>query len=316
MIHSKQVLNERKLHPVIEELLAHSRDYIKGNDESLFRAFCCFFSNGHLLIEDVPGVGKTTLVKYLAKVLGLELSRIQFTNDLLPNDIIGSRVFSKKDEAFTFHPGPIFGEIILADELNRATPKTQSALLQSMEERKISLDGQEYLLPDNYFVVATQNPHGQMGTFPLPESQIDRFQMKLSLGYLDQKASIELFSGGDPSEKIKLIKPLIEKQKIDEIKEGIDKIHCSEDLLGYVYRLLEASRKKSDGFPLSTRAGIDITKASKTLAYFYGRDFVIPEDVQEVFPLIAGHRLVQSQNAGREFELSLAGNLLNEVAIR
>ncbi len=306
----------KNLHPKIKSILDHSKDYLKGEKDHLFKALCCFFSSGHLLIEDVPGVGKTTMVKYLGKVLGLELSRIQFTNDLLPTDIIGSSVFSKTDEKFHFIPGPLFGEIVLADELNRATPKTQSALLQSMEERKINADGQEHKLPDDYFVVATQNPHGQMGTFPLPESQIDRFMMKLSLGYLNEEESIELFEGGNPAQAIESLSNLISKTEIIEIKSSIEKTHCSKSLLSYIYRLLEASRFQNGMIPLSTRCGMDLTAISKTIAFFYGRDYVMPEDVQEVFVFIAGHRLAINQSGGRDYELSLAKKILDEVSIR
>ncbi|MCB9095855.1 MAG: MoxR family ATPase [Halobacteriovoraceae bacterium] len=295
--------------------MEHSRDYIKGKEEHVLLCLCSFLADGHLLIEDAPGVGKTTFVKYFAKAFNLLLSRIQFTNDLLPSDIIGANVYSKENENFKFLKGPIFGEIILADELNRASPKTQSALLQAMEEKKVSVEGKDYSLPEIFFVVATQNPHGQLGTYPLPESQIDRFMMKMTLGYLDKKSSMELFKGKDPNVLIEQMKPLIEKGQIASMKDEAMEVHCSDKLLDYIFRLLESSRQSSQYLPLSTRCGLDLVASSKAYAFLQGRDFVLPEDVKKLFPYVAGHRLVASQQSGWKKESALSHEILKNTDV-
>jgi len=263
------------------------------NKEKEFRlSLICFLAQGHLLIEDIPGVGKTTFVKTLGKVLGLHFGRIQFTNDLLPADIIGSSIYDMTARNFHFHKGPLFAELLLIDELNRATPKTQSALLQAMEERQVTVDGQTLSLPEPFFIVATQNPRYQLGTFSLPESQLDRFMMRIQLGYPGAAAEKNLLMGSDAQDRLSKITPITEKQKFLKICKDVNKVHVSESLAHYIQNLLEQSRKQQkDIIGLSPRAGLSLAAASRAWAYLEGRDRVIPEDVQSVAISVINHRL-------------------------
>jgi MoxR-like ATPase len=259
--------------------------------------------NRNVLIEDVPGMGKTTLVKFFAKSTGLDFRRIQFTSDLLPSDILGVSIFQKESERFVFRPGPIFGELILADELNRGTPKTQSALLQAMEEKHVTVDGVRHDLPDRFCLFATQNPRGQYGTYPLPESQLDRFLFKFSMGTLSKKEEVELLSSGSRLDKLAEMKTFFDAADLAGFEAEIRTVTATPVLLEYLAEILGASRTKDGVFGLSPRAGLDLLLAARAWAYFEKRNYVIPDDVLAVFPYVAGHRMFS--------ELALPANLEN-----
>lgn len=299
-----------KLHQIIDQY-----GHILSAKKSVMKiALCGVLSKGHILIEDSPGVGKTTLVKFLAKVLGLSLNRVQFTNDLLPSDIIGTMVFHKEKNEFIFHKGPIFGEVILADELNRAPSKTQSALLQAMEEYEISIDNITHKLSENFMVVATQNPIGQVGTFELPESQLDRFCIKFKIGHLSKESTVKLLKNVNLDEKLSKVDALFTPEEFKNIQTTVSNIHVDDSLLEYIYELLNASRA-ANCLPLSNRCGIDLVKVSKAHAYLEGRDYVIPDDIQKIFCYVAGHRLLGSHSS-IEKEWDIARTLLETAPIR
>ena len=285
------------MHSAIEKLLETADQIILGKKQQLRLALCCLFARGHLLIEDVPGVGKTTLAHTLAKLLGLQYQRIQFTSDILPADIIGSSIFDAENHQFVFHPGPIFKQMILADEINRATPKAQSALLEAMEERQVSVEGNTYRLPEPFFVIATQNPSHQLGTYPLPESQLDRFLMRIELGYPDHKAERELLTGSKRYLLIEKLEAHLSPQQLETIQQNITEIYASEALLDYLQALIDFTRRSAD-FPigLSPRASLALLTAAKAWAFIEQRDNVIPEDIQAVFAAVAGHRLQPGQS--------------------
>jgi MoxR-like ATPase len=267
-----------------------------GKSLQIRLALACILARGHLLIEDIPGVGKTTLVKLLAKGAGFECRRIQFTSDLLPADILGGSVYDARTGQFVFHKGPIFSHFVLADELNRASPKTQSALLQAMEERVVSLDEISHPLPKPFFVFATQNSHEYAGTFPLPESQLDRFLMRVSLGYPDADSERRLIlSGEDRAGLIERMPPAFAPGEIERLQEEVARVHVSEPIADYVARILAESRvRASSGIGLSPRAGLALKSAAQAWAYLAGRDMVLPEDVQAIAVAVIAHRL----NAG------------------
>ena len=263
-----------------------------GKEEQLKIAFISMLSKGHLLIEDVPGVGKTTLVYLLSHIFGLNLSRIQFTNDLLASDIIGTSIFDKETSSFIFNRGPIFSRMVLGDELNRASPKTQSALLQAMEERYITVDGGEYQLEEPFIVVATQNPLDQIGTNPLPESQLDRFFMSLTIGLPDREFEKKILLGENIRDQINGLHSFVSLEEYLSINKMIHKIHIEEPLINYVLNLLEHARSNlSSGVKLSLRAGRDLLLASKACAFIEKRDYVTPSDVKSVAPYVLSHRL-------------------------
>lgn len=271
-------------------VIAETGRFVLGKEPQIRLALCSLLAEGHLLIEDIPGIGKTTLAKALAGVLGLDFRRIQCTSDMLPGDILGVSVFEQKSASFSFHPGPIFTRILLADEINRTTPKTQSALLEAMEERQVSLEGATRPLPAPFFVIATQNPLEQAGTYPLPESQLDRFLFRLTLGYPDREAERQLLSGD--SEPVADITPLLDADRVLQLQLRTRGVHLSTHLVGYVQDLLEASRLSGRfAFGLSPRAGLALLRAARAWALLAGRDWVLPEDVQQVLPHVAGHRL-------------------------
>ena len=271
-------------------VIAETGRFVLGKEPQIRLALCSLLAEGHLLIEDIPGIGKTTLAKALAGVLGLDFRRIQCTSDMLPGDILGVSVFEQKSASFSFHPGPIFTRILLADEINRTTPKTQSALLEAMEERQVSLEGATRPLPAPFFVIATQNPLEQAGTYPLPESQLDRFLFRLTLGYPDREAERQLLSGD--SEPVADITPLLDADRVLQLQRRARGVHLSTHLVGYVQDLLEASRHSGRfAFGLSPRAGLALLRAARAWAVLAGRDWVLPEDVQQVLPHVAGHRL-------------------------
>ncbi|MFC5462444.1 AAA family ATPase [Massilia niabensis] len=265
---------------------------VVGKDQQVRLAFTCLLAGGHLLIEDVPGVGKTTLAHALALSLGLKFNRVQFTSDLLPADVAGISVYEREKNGFTFHPGPIFSQVLLADEINRATPKTQSGLLEAMEERQVSIDGVTRPLPDPFFVIATQNPAHQVGTFPLPESQLDRFLMCLSLGYPDAAAERALLMGEDRRALLRELKPAMSPAELLDAQGALRGIHASSALIDYVQALAQASRGGmlfAEG--LSPRAAIALLQAGRAWAALEGRDHVLPEDIQAVLVPVCAHRL-------------------------
>jgi len=273
----------------ITQFIESSREIIFGKDREMKLALTALIARGHILIEDIPGVGKTTFVMCLAQLLGLKMNRVQFTNDLLPADILGTSIYDPKNSAFRFHPGPIFAEIVLGDELNRASPKTQSAFLQAMEERRVTIDGHTHELPKPFFIIATQNPQTQVGTYPLPESQLDRFMMRLTLGYPNHEAEKKILSGGDPRLRIDQLKPVMSREKLFEIQNKVDSVHVSEALIHYVQDILTFSRSRQSG--LSPRAGLMLVQTARAWAYINGRNLVLPEDIQDVLASVVDHRL-------------------------
>jgi MoxR-like ATPase len=304
------------LHFPANRLLDAASSIILGKREELRLALTCLIARGHLLIEDVPGVGKTTLAHTLASLTGMQFQRIQFTSDLLPADIVGVSIFDRETSAFRFHPGPIFAQLILADEVNRATPKTQSALLEAMEEHQVTTDGQTYPLPDPFFVIATQNPASQIGTFPLPESQLDRFLMRIRLGYPNAEAERALLMGEDRRSLLERIEPVVGSGELAQLQQSARQVSVGERLVEYVQALLSASRQDGElAGGLSPRAGLGLLAAARAWALMDGRDHVLPEDVQAVFPYVAGHRLHMSGDA-RPASAATIQRLLHSVPLR
>lgn len=278
----------------IAEIIRFSSQYLQGKGEALNLALLTFFARGHLLIEDFPGTGKTTLAIAIAKVLGLNFGRIQCTSDLLPTDITGLSIYNKNTGEFEFHPGPIFNNIVLVDEINRATPKTQSALLEAMGEKQTTVEGKTYKLPSPFFVIATQNPVEQFGTFPLPESQMDRFTMKIGIGYPTRGAEKEILQVGSRREELYSIEPMMNREEVLRIQGEIkERVFVSEKVLEYVLDIVEATRKSKYILAgISTRGVLTIVNVAKANAYFNGRDFIIPEDVKEVARSTVPHRVI------------------------
>ncbi|SFN34518.1 MoxR-like ATPase [Formivibrio citricus] len=280
--------------PRFLEALQRLDSIILGKQDALRLALSCLLARGHLLIEDLPGVGKTTLAHALARVLGLKFQRVQFTSDLLPADITGVSIYDRQDGRFRFHPGPIFAQVLLADEINRATPKTQSALLEAMAEHQVTVDGESHPLPRPFYVIATQNPLQQIGAFPLPESQLDRFLMRLELGYPDERAERELLLGQDRRSLLSTQEPVLGIAELLAAQAEVEQVHISPALVDYVQALVAATRNDpSFACGLSPRAALGLIQASRAHAWLIGRNMVIPEDVQTIFPGVAGHRLVQ-----------------------
>lgn len=297
---------------VLKPLLESANKIILGKELQIKLAVCCLLARGHLLIEDIPGVGKTTLAHTLAKLLGLKYQRIQFTSDILPADIIGASVFDAENSRFEFHPGPLFNQMILADEINRSTPKAQSALLEAMEEQQVTVEGEAYDLPRPFFVIATQNPSHQIGTFPLPESQLDRFLMRIELGYPDKQAERELLVGSHRYSLIEQLSAQLKPEQLASIQQQINQIHVSSALLDYLQALITYTRESTDyHVGLSPRAGLALLTAAKAWAFMDGRNAVLPDDVQAILPAVAGHRL-RSGSTGSE---SIVAPLLNNVAV-
>ena len=286
--------------PKIKSILDQLNTVIVGKTDSVRDCVACLLAGGHLLIEDVPGVGKTTLAHALAHTFGLQFARVQFTADLMPSDLIGVSVYERGKEAFMFHPGPVFAQVLLADEINRASPKTQSALLEAMEERQVTIEGETRPLPAPFFVIATQNPQEQLGTHPLPESQLDRFLMRISLGYPDRAAERELLAGRDRRDMVEKLPGLLTAQELSALQQQVLAIHAAPPLLDYLQDLIAATRNGRwfvQG--LSPRAGLAVLRAAKAQALLSGRDYVAPDDVQAILPQTAAHRLVPVANAGR-----------------
>jgi MoxR-like ATPase len=276
----------------LEQVVRAVGEVVLGKEGQIRLALACLLARGHLLIEDLPGVGKTTLAHALAQLLGLSFQRIQFTSDMLPADIIGVSVFDRESGGFRFHPGPVFTQVVLADEVNRATPKTQSALLEAMEERQVTAEGETRPLPEPFFVIATQNPSTQIGTYPLPESQLDRFLMRIELGYPDRAAERDLLAGADRREVLGSLKPCLAPADLITHQQAVRTVQVSEALLDYVQALIAHTRESPDWQAgLSPRAALALLGAARAWAWLEGRDHVLPDDVQTVLPGVASHRL-------------------------
>ena len=289
-------------------------EIIVGKSEAVRLAVACLLARGHLLIEDIPGVGKTTLSQTLARSLGLGFQRIQFTSDLLPADILGNSIFDRNEQRFVFHAGPIFSQVVLIDEVNRATAKTQSALLEAMEEHHVSADGVTYDLPEPFFVIATQNPQHQVGTFPLPESQLDRFLMRIELGVPDRASERAMLLGMDRRDMLKELKPVFSADTLRDIQMAARKVHASPALLDYLQDLLDASRQRhSTG--LSPRGGLALLHAAQAWALMEGREMVLPEDIQAVGVPVMAHRLGHDIKQPGESGRTLAETLLRNVPV-
>jgi MoxR-like ATPase len=302
--------------PLLARTLETLETVILGKPAQIRLCLACLIARGHLLIEDVPGVGKTTLAHALAHVLGLAWQRVQFTSDLLPADIIGVSIFDRASQRFHFRQGPIFTQLLLADEVNRASPRTQSALLEAMEERQVSADGTTYALPDPFFVVATQNPHEQLGTFALPESQLDRFLMRVTLGYPDAAHERALLRGGERREILPGIPAALSPAAVTRIQRLVRGVHIADALLDYAQLLIARTREHADlKLGLSPRAGQGLIRAAQAWAYLAGRDAVLPEDVQAVLPAVIAHRLERRDPAHGSSGERLAEELVRSVPV-
>jgi len=289
---------------------------ILGKDQEISLALACLLARGHLLIEDLPGLGKTILAQSLARVLGLSYQRIQFTSDLLPADIVGVSIFQQQQGEFTFKPGPIFAQLVLADEVNRATPKAQSALLEAMEEHQVSVDGQTHELPTPYFVVATQNPSDQIGTFPLPESQLDRFLMRLELGYPNEENERALITGTDRREMLSEIEPTLNAEILIKLQKSAAQIHMTDPLVDYVQALVRFTRESPEiDIGLSPRGSLALVAAARSHAFIEHHSGVFPDDVQAVFGAVAGHRVKPASNSAYRTPAELSRHVLDSVAI-
>ncbi|PCJ28706.1 MAG: AAA family ATPase [SAR86 cluster bacterium] len=307
---------DNKLSQQVQTIVDEVGKALLGKDHQIRLALCCLFSGGHLLIEDLPGMGKTTLSYALAKALGLGYNRIQFTSDLLPADILGISIFDQNTSQFTFHPGPIFNQLVLADEINRTTPKTQSALLEAMEERQVTIEGETRILPEPFFVIATQNPVTLAGTYPLPESQLDRFLMRLRLGYPDQQAERKLLEMSTEKDKVEDIRQCLSVKDVIQFRKQSSEVKASGPLLDYVLRLINFTRGKDDfHFGLSPRGSLAIMRSAKTWALMCGRNHVVPEDVQVILPWVVEHRLRATLDDDGHTGASLVQRLLNEVDV-
>ncbi len=285
---------------MLKLLLDQLNTVIVGKTAQTQDCVACLLAGGHLLIEDIPGVGKTTLAHALARTFGLQFSRVQFTADLMPSDLSGVSVYDRGKEAFVFHPGPLFAQLLLADEINRASPKTQSALLEAMEEKQVTVEGETRALPSPFFVIATQNPHDQVGTYALPESQLDRFLMRISLGYPDRAAERELLAGRDRAGMVAALPSLLQSAELAALQQAVLAIHAAPPLLDYVQDLMAASRNgKWFLLGLSPRAGLAVLRAAKAQALLSGRDYVAPDDVQAILAQTVAHRLIPVSQAGR-----------------
>ena len=296
------------MHNITNAIIAKTSEVILGKEQQIKLALACILARGHLLIEDLPGMGKTTLAHTLAQVLGLGFGRTQFTSDLLPADIIGVSIFDRNLSSFQFHPGPIFTNVLLADEINRATPKTQSALLEAMEEQQVTVDGNTHLLPDPFFVIATQNPKHHIGTFALPESQLDRFLMRIKLGYPDSQSERNLLKNQGGRANLQHIQAVCDAETLLRLQQNVSLVHVSEALLDYLQALIQYTRTQFNT-GLSPRAGLGLRQCAQAWAMCEGRDFVTPEDIQAVLPSVVAHRISLDSNA------NVAKQILDSVAI-
>jgi len=316
MSSSPQACAQTGVRTDVDRIVDQANRIILGKEHVIRLALACLIARGHLLIEDIPGIGKTTLAHVLANTLGLSFQRVQFTSDLLPADILGVSVYDRDSGGFSFHPGPIFAQVILADEINRATPRTQSALLEAMEENQVTIEGETRDLPDPFFVIATQNPSHQVGTYPLPESQLDRFTMRVRLGYPDSAAERELLLGRDRHEMLHEVTPVITTADLLELQRRTRDVRVADALLDYLQQLLEFSRLSPEfSAGLSPRAGLAILRCARAWALMHARDHVIPEDLQEVLPGVVNHRLVLAGSGDERDQDSAAAILIEQVPI-
>ena len=299
----------------IQQALASIREVIGGKDEQIKKSLACLFAGGHILFEDLPGTGKTSVAAALSKVLGLDYSRIQFTSDLLPSDVIGSVIFEQSNNTFRFQRGPVFTQLLLADEINRTSPKTQSALLEAMAEQQVTVDGKTYPLAQPFFVIATQNPYTQFGTFALPESQLDRFMLSLSLGYPDIDTEKSLLKGETGREKLKGLSASFTTESIQHIKTLVTKVHVSDALIDYVLRLVTQTREHTKlAYGISPRGALALVDVAKSWAFIHQRDYVIPEDIQALLSNTWQHRLVHAASSSVEAR-HIIHQLLDETAV-
>ncbi|WP_295538618.1 AAA family ATPase [uncultured Thiohalocapsa sp.] len=312
----RQTLSKRDAQPPIQAVLHAADAIILGKRDELRLALACVLARGHLLLEDVPGVGKTTLAHVLARLLGLEHARIQFTSDMLPADVVGASIYERGREQFQFHAGPIFSQLVLADEINRATPRAQSALLEAMEERQVTTEGETRPLPEPFFVIATQNPYDQVGTFALPESQLDRFLMRLALGYPAAAEEKALLAGRDRREMVADLKPVLDAAGLLAAQRDVDNVHAAAAVIDYCHAILQFTRR-SERFVhgLSPRAGLGLLRAARAWALLDGRDFVLPEDVQRVLPAVVPHRLMAGGDHSDGGHAAIAELILTAVAV-
>jgi MoxR-like ATPase len=302
-----------KVSQITDQLIRQAGKVVAGKEEQIRLIWVSLLCGGHVLLEDLPGVGKTTLAQSLGTLLGLDYQRIQFTADLLPSDIIGAQIFDRDKQDFRFHKGPVFTQLLLADELNRATPKAQSALLEAMEESQVSIDGRAEALPAPFFVIATQNPQSQSGTYPLPESQLDRFFIRLSLGYPEENVEKQLLLGNVGRGKLDNLKPLFTVAEFLAMSSEVRQINISDEVLAYIMRLVKRTRDQSlCTIGLSPRASQSLAMAARAYALVSGRDYVIPDDVQAVFPSVAGHRLKAQRSLGMD---SLVNKIMESVDV-
>ena len=300
----------------IAALIAGLNHVLLGKEHQIKLALACLLARGHLLIEDLPGMGKTLLSHALARSLGLSYNRIQFTSDVLPSDVIGSSVFERDTGEFRFIEGPLFAQVVLADEINRATPKSQSALLEAMEERQVTADGVTRPLPEPFFVIATQNPATQTGTFPLPESQLDRFLMRIELGYPDPDAERELLKGGDRRRTLPTLEPVVDAAELLTIQHAVDEVRVADPVIEYVQRLVGYSRRGNEfAFGLSPRGALALLHAARAWALLHDRSHVVPEDVQAVLPSVVEHRLREAADFAGHGGGALAQKLLTAVDV-
>ncbi|WP_372768442.1 AAA family ATPase [Pseudoalteromonas sp.] len=300
------------MNKTLDQIIQQLNSVILGKQQQIKLALCCLLAKGHLLIEDLPGMGKTSLAHALSNILGLNYQRVQFTSDLLPSDITGSTIFDPNKQTFHFHPGPLFNQVVLADEINRAGPKTQSALLEAMEEQQVSIDGKCHPLPMPFFVIATQNPMHQAGTYPLPESQLDRFLMRIGLGYPDKQSEKAILLG-EISTAAKKINALLDPTTLIDMQSLVNDVLLSDVVVEYILDLVNETRNNQD-YPmaLSPRASIAIANAAKAWAFIHMRDYVVPDDVQAIFPSVAEHRLGVTSNTTNK----LSYDLLNKIKIK
>jgi len=300
----------------IDRVVRQVSGIILGKESQIRLALACLLARGHLLIEDVPGVGKTTLAHALATSLGLSFQRIQFTSDLLPADLLGVSIYNRDSGSFQFHPGPVFTQVVLADEVNRATPKAQSALLEAMEEHQVTIEGETRRLPQPFFVIATQNPSYQVGTFPLPESQLDRFLMRICLGYPGAQAERALLQGENRRDLLASLEPALTSEELTRLQDEVQRVHVAPALLDYVQALVHHTRTCADfANGLSPRAALALLRGARAWAMIEGRNHVLPEDVQAVLPGIVSHRLPPALDAGRLNGADVAQRLMVEVAV-
>lgn len=308
-------LDHISVHKLLNHMVDQACEVIIGKRRQIKLVLSCLLAGGHILLEDLPGAGKTTVSHLIAKLLGLDFTRIQFTSDLLPADVLGVSIFDKDSGEFRYNPGPIFTQTLLADEINRATPKAQSSLLEAMEESQVTVDGVTRKLPVPFFVIATQNPNYQIGTFPLPESQLDRFTMCIELGYPSHEAEREILKGEDRRSMISELNATLSAQQILSIRQSVSSLHASDALLDYTQEIIKFTRTRPEfGHGLSPRGSLALLKSAKAWAYLDGRNHVLPEDIQEVLPSVIFHRL-RTQTEDREISLDRAELIIKTVAI-